>query len=416
MAQPGADPGSGTIAAALAEARFQHIPIPSWEVAAAVLAEAGSEYAEVTRLLTVLYQLELHDQLELLERAYAPFNPELAEHTPSRASEPDPAAAREFTGRLSAVLERGNYERLTEADITHAFATRSLFPIKVVVDTSVYADFLIYARGETDRTASIPRLYGLARRSIAVPTFDRVCIYIRFKSAAELQLPTSELAKQPFEPGTSVLKLFRNIPKADLEMLFPNCRPTMRPVDKLLIGIPALVGGVPVLLKLIPAALALAIILGFSSGQVDSKSLLTGLGGLAVLGSYLFQQWNKFKNRRILFGKVLTENLYFRNLDTNEGVLTRVVDEADDQECKEALLGYVFARQAEGWVTAAEIDASVEQFLAERFGVRVDFEIGDALGKLEALGLIERDGERLRARALDEAATRLRSRISQFAG
>jgi hypothetical protein len=213
-----------------------------------------------------------------------------------------------------------------------------------------------------------------------------------------------------------VLKLFRNIPKADLEMVFPNCRPTMRPIDKLLFGVPALVGGIPVILKLIPAALALTIVFGLSGGQVDVKSLVTGLGGLAVLGSYLWRQWDKFKNRRILFGKVLTENLYFRNLDTNEGVLTRVIDEAGDEECKEALLGYVFARRVGDWVTEEELDAIVEKYLADRFGMDIDFEISDALAKVEALGLLERDGERLRARGPDEAATRLRERMAELTG
>jgi hypothetical protein len=366
----------------LADARFQYIPIPSWEIVAA-LAETSPEFTEVSRLLTVIYQLELHAELEQLERAYAPFNPDLDERAPSRASQPSANAAKEFSERLSKILERGNYERLTEADINHAFETRSLFPINVVVDTSVYADFVIYARGETNRSASVPRLYGLARKTIPVPTFDRVCIYIRFKTAAELQLEASELDKQPFEPGTSVLKLFRNIPKADLEMVFPNCRPTMRPIDKLLFGVPALVGGIPVILKLIPAAVALAIVFGISGGQLDIKSLITGLGGLAVLGSYLWRQWDKFKNRRILFGKVL---------------------------------GYVFAQRASEWTTEEELDAKIEAFLRERFGCDIDFEINDALAKIEALGLIERDGEKMRGRPIDEAVTRLRTKLAQITG
>jgi hypothetical protein len=32
----------------------------------------------------------------------------------------------------------------------------------------------------------------------------------------------------PCEPGATMLKLFRNIPKADLEMLFPNTQLKMR--------------------------------------------------------------------------------------------------------------------------------------------------------------------------------------------
>ena len=41
--------------------------------------------------------------------------------------------------------------------------------------------------GETLREAEIPRWYGLRQRSIPVPTFDRVCLYIRFKTEDELE-------------------------------------------------------------------------------------------------------------------------------------------------------------------------------------------------------------------------------------
>lgn len=404
----------------MATARFQDIPIPRWEIASALIAEAEDERAvveQVAGLLTVIYQLELRAELDQLKRSYAPFNPDLDERTPSRSARPSDDEAREFGARLQGVLERGNYERLTEDDIAHAFATRSLFPINVAVDTSVYEEVLFYARGETLHETEVPRLYGLGRKTIEVPTFDRVCVYIRFKTAEQLGMPASELAKQPFEPGTSVLKLFRNIPKADLEMLFPNCRPTMRPADKLLLGVPALLGGVPVLLKLAPAVFALTILLGIRrGGEVDSKALITGFTGLGVLGGYLFRQWDKFKNRRILFGKVLTENLYFRNLDSNEGVLTRVVDEADDEECKEALLAYVLALRAGEPLDEDQLDAAVEAWLDARFGVDMDFEVSDALAKLEALGLLVRDGDRVRALPLSDALPRLEARMAELSG
>jgi hypothetical protein len=401
----------------LATARFQDIPIPRWEIASALVGSAGDAgdlLAQVATQLQVIYQLELRAQLDQLKRSYAPFNPDLDERIPSRMSARIGGDANEFTDLLSAVLERGNYECLTDDDIDHAFTTRSLFPINVAVDMSVYEQFLIYARGETLHHSKVPRFYGLRQRSIEVPTFDRVCIYIRFKTAEQLGGSAVELSKLPFEPGTSVLKLFRNIPKADLEMLFPNCQPTMRTVDKLLLGIPALVAGVPVLLKLTPAVLAMTLMFGFKGHEVDSKSLITGFTGLGVLGGYLFRQWDKYKNRRLLFIKVLTENLYFRNLDSNEGVLTRVVDEADDEECKEALLGYECARQAGDWLTSDAIGAAVEAFMVEHFDVTLDFESADAVAKLEALALLERDGDRLRARPLAEVLPLLEARVAEL--
>jgi hypothetical protein len=38
------------------------------------------------------------------------------------------------------------------------------------------------------------------------------------------------------KPGVTLLKLFQNVPKADLEMLIPNTTVRMFNLDKLLIG------------------------------------------------------------------------------------------------------------------------------------------------------------------------------------
>ncbi len=45
----------------------------------------------------------------------------------------------------------------------------------------------------------------------------------------------------------------------------------------------------------------------------------------------------------------------------------------------------------------------VEDDLARRLGVKVDFEIADALGKLEALQLVRREGDAYRVVPLAEA-------------
>jgi hypothetical protein len=397
-----------------AAARFQDIPVPRRDIVAALLDEFRDEAEQlrtVCELLTAIYHFEFHAELERMKRAYAPFNPDLDDERFDVADTPTPERAEVLSEGLRSVLERGNYELLTEDDVEHAFAERSLFPLNVVVDTGVYEKVVIYARGETRREAEVPSWYGLGRRRIEVPTFDRVCLYIRFENRENLDLSEAKLKRLKFEPGTTILKLFRNIPKADLEILFPNCELKMRATDKLFLGVPALLGGVPVVAKLAPAGFALAVMLGFRSGEIDTASIITGLTGLVVLGAYLFRQWGKFKNRRVLFNKELSENLYFRNLDNNEGVLTRLVDEAEEEECKEALLAYFFLRRRGAGSSTSELDAAVEAWLRERFRVSVDFEIGDALGKLERLGLVRRDDEsRLTACEPEIANTRLRAR------
>jgi hypothetical protein len=49
-------------------------------------------------------------------------------------------------------------------------------------------------------------------------------------------------------------------------------------------------------------------------------------------------------NRRVffIFMKTLGDNLYFKNLDNNAGVFFHIIAEAEEEEFKEALLGYLF--------------------------------------------------------------------------
>jgi hypothetical protein len=101
--------------------------------------------------------------------------------------------------------------------------------------------------------------------------------------------------------------------------------------------------------------------------------------------------------------------LYFLGLDSNAGVLTRLLDEAEEQECRETYLAYYFLwRHAppQGW-TAEQLDDYVELFLEGAVNLKVDFEIGDALDKLERLKLIRKSGVLYTAVPLADALSAL---------
>ena len=57
--------------------------------------------------------------------------------------------------------------------------------------------------------------------------------------------------------------------------------------------------------------------------------------------------------------------------------------------------------------TEKELDLRIEQWLKDTFAVDIDFEVDDALAKLERLGLLKHDGERLTVRPPEEALARL---------
>ena len=131
-----------------------------------------------------------------------------------------------------------------------------------------------------------------------------------------------------------------------------------------------------------------------------------------AFGGYLVRQFSKFKNRKIQFMKALSENLYFRNLDNDAGVFHHLLDAAEEEETKEALLAYHFLRTAGTPLTPAELDGRIEDWFARRWDATLNFEVDDGVDKLRRLRLV-RDDEgddgqgRLVAVSPDEAKRRL---------
>ena len=110
----------------------------------------------------------------------------------------------------------------------------------------------------------------------------------------------------------------------------------------------------------------------------------------------------------------LTGNVYFRNVNNNAGIFDYLIGAAEDQQSKEAFLAYYFLYAASQPPTAAELDARIGAWLQQTFGLKVRFAVGDALDKLERLGLLRRDGERLLVSPLDGALAQLRGLWAGF--
>lgn len=80
--------------------------------------------------------------------------------------------------------------------------------------------------------------------------YDRVVLFLRFADRGERNHPD-------LLPGRVMIKLFQNVPEADLEMLFPNTQVAMRWSDRLLIGVPAVASGAIVAFTKLGAPLVL---------------------------------------------------------------------------------------------------------------------------------------------------------------
>lgn len=338
------------------------------------------------------FQGEFHEIKQQLKQAYGPLDPDADTRVVREFR--DPQAAGRLGELLEQVLNRANYDRVTREQLERAFTNASLFDLKLYVDLDDFEEAMLFTRGATPRQEQVTKLFGLWSKTVNFVNFDRVVLYIRFKDDVDTGSTLGGC-----QPGSTMLKLFQNVPGADVEMLFPNTRVGMRTIDKLLLGIPALVsGGIVMTTKLGTTLVLLGSLLGFWLGvssepvELNRATVLVLLAGLGALGGYLWKQYASFRNRKLRFTQALTENLYFKLLDNNAGVIFRLVDEAEESECKESLLAYYFLLAASGPVSAADLDSRIEQWLEQRWQCTLDFEIEDALQKLEALGLASCSG------------------------
>ncbi len=186
-------------------------------------------------------------------------------------------------------------------------------------------------------------------------------------------------------------------------MLLPGGRIRMPGLERLKLG-----GSVTSSLAYVGWKLSTFPLLSLLGGLATSTLWLLYMPTALILG-YGYKTWYSFQVSRQTYMLQLTQSLYYQNLDNNGGVMFRLLDEAEEQEIRETLLAYFYLwRYAadRGW-TPAELDDYVEIDLEKRLGIEIDFEIADALRKLEQARIAEVSDGRYRAVPIDTAQDRL---------
>ncbi|MES1158434.1 MAG: DUF3754 domain-containing protein [Terricaulis silvestris] len=387
-----------------------YIAVRKADIAAALRAEGGAEetgLCNVLKLLNAMLHHEACDQLDALEALYDPLDPD----APANRRDSEAAAFDAFEAALIDGLKRANFEEVSIASVDSHGATALLTGLKVKASLAGIRRIRFFARGA--RTERLVRRAWLGIRRIALDAevFSDVVVLVGFKSDGEISRADRRAfasMRRGVRPGAALVKHFRNVAHPELVMLHPGARPSMRGQDQFLLAAPALAGGVPVLLNLWPALTVLFAVLAAyfgARGVIDNDQLkraLAAVSGLAAVGAFVMRQRLKLETQTLRYQKQLADTVYFRNLANNAGVLDLLVAEGEDQDVKEAFLAYWMLLRAGKPMTKEELDKAAEAFLRERFQLDIDFEIGDAIGKLERLGIIVHEGETYRA--LDTAS------------
>lgn len=399
-----------------AEPRSRFIPVRKSDILDALiehgrLRDATAEKFHLFgRLLAATYHYEYFDRLETLRNDYYYFNPDL----PSGAAiAPKTLAGEhdELVATLIGVLAKADFVEIMPDDLARSHQERHVLNVAIELPAADYREVRFFRRGRHRAMVEVAEWFGLRRRKVEAEIYDHLVLMVMIKPAGEIASKrlARHLARNRLRPGAILIKYFRDIARSDLNMLFPDVRVVMSRFDKLLLGLPAIAGGIPVLLKLIPAISVLAVIVATYFGAAgtlrgdETQQALAAVSALVALGGFITHQWLKYQRQSLMYQKEISDNVYFHNVGNNAGVFDHIVGAAEKQEFKEALLAYHFLASADAPLTQGELARRITQWLAATFRVDVDFEVAEALTKLARLKLLRREGDRLAVASLDEA-------------
>ena len=386
------------------------------ELAAALLTEASSgaeratQLADVLKLLGAILHYEAFDVSERLKALYDPLDPD----APAARRDSSPEAYDAFAAAFSAALESANFTEIEAHSVQAAEATKHITGLKIKPSQAGIRSIRYFARGIRPETIKVKRLFGT--HTIETHMMADVIVLVGFKGDSEIVKDDRRAfahLRRGVRPGAALIKHFRNVATPELVTLHPGARPSMRPRDQIMLAGPAVAAGVPVILNLWPALTILFAVLAAYFGargvieESELKRALAAVSGLVAVGAFVMRQRLKYEAQTLRYQKRLADTVYFRNLANNAGVIDLVIGAAEEQDAKEAFLAYSLLLNANRAMTRAELDAEAEAFLQRALKLKLDFDITDALKKLERLNLAAKEGDAYRAVPAPDALAHL---------
>jgi len=365
--------------------------------------ELGAQFMQV---LNAWRHQSYRDRLTLLKDSYLNFSPDSDTLIAEKFSKLQKRELRhDFMENIGDLLESANYEKINQANLDLLLSSDSPYGLRLEVDLDAFDDVVIYFRGAGTKIVKYRdwKWLYLKKKPVDMPIFQRLLIALKLKATDEQVselMVKEDLSRQQAEKRVAknlkllpdgvtsdliYLKLFKNIPQDDLEMMFPNTKVAFKLLDKLKIGLTAGGGTVAGLASAIPKVLLVT-----TAAALNPIVLLTTLAGIIGL---LVRQVTKIFHQRNEYMMTLAQNLYFHNLANNRGVLTLLVDRAEEEDIKEEILLYTFlCRHQDKETNLITAKEEIETFLKTKFDVDIEFDLEDAFSRLVRDGLVEKNG------------------------
>ncbi len=347
--------------------------------------------------LAIAFQYEQRQQLLALEDLYDPWDPDDDQQNKSATgNHGQPLDSAPLFGELSRVLRAAHYHQLNQSELNQAVSLGWLWGAQLSLDLTIFERLEVFARGYRKVKRKRRRFLNLFRlEEIEFPEFHRLVLAFQIRDSVKLN--------PAMRSNVVYLKIFKNIPEDELEILLPGSKIKLGLLARGKILIPSLSGVAMAAYKITRGAMLVTL---FTLSAVYHWLLFAG-----VLGFYLIRGMLSYLRTKDKYQFGLTRNLYLKNLDNNLGVIYRLFREAEEQEVCETILVYCLLLAQPRGLTSEQLEVEAGALLADLTKQKLAFDIHDALAKLQRYRLAEpsRDGS-WQAVPLAEA----RSRVNDF--
>ncbi|MFO1066477.1 MAG: DUF3754 domain-containing protein [Pirellulales bacterium] len=357
----------------------------------------GSTEAQFRHLASFILSLQHHlyrQRHEQLTYLYAPLDPDrdtLLLSVP--VLEERNRRCEELFGRIDDALQRANYHRLVREDIERAMSGATQWGVRMRVDFDAFDRVEVYARGNKIGKKSLRHWRRFFRlKTFEVPLYQRLVVIFRIR-------PEYERRDKRFDSHRLYLRMFKNIPQQDVDMVMPATKLKMTWWDHSQIVLPSIYAIVATLGKLLRYVVLLTLLGIFKTAAMVLLIIVAVAYGVKSMFTYTI-------NTRRRYHLNVAQNLVIQSLDNNAGALLRILEEGEQQEACEAVLGFFAAAVLMPDIKDIkldEVDRTCESLIHEATGIHIDFDVQDAVKDLVHLGLMRAAGERWEAVSLSEA-------------
>lgn len=372
----------------------------------------------VVRYMCALRQAESAKSLDELVELYDAFNPD--DETVNLAELPAAETKIQLEALKAKVIDlvvSANYIEIDKAALEKILQEESGIGFQAEVDLSEYDFHLLYYRGaikDKILAKSWKRLW-LLDRPFEVDAYRRLFIGLKLKpyEARVAELMQSGLTRRKAErqvrrarshqllegvsEHTLHMKIFRRIPRSELQILFPNARIRFTLFDRLWLWFGS--GGSTVF-AIVTAVLKFVAAITFISIYFVVFTVAGAIGAIIRTISSVI-------NTRTRYMAKLAKSLYFHSIGSNQSVLTLLTDDAEEEDIIEAVITYALLL-SHGHRGLDAVKSEAEKFLKDEFDVDCAFDIEDGCVHLRKLGLLVEDEHgQPRIRDLEDAREHL---------